>query len=89
MEWIRSAPLFAVSARTRERDSINTHTNTPCAHPHDPTPRAPPQTKAFITQAYGFQEANIRTLTDEKGSGNELPTRANIIAALQWLAAGA
>jgi hypothetical protein len=44
---------------------------------------------SFVMQNYGFAPENIKMLTDEKGSGHELPTRANITAALKWLAAGA
>lgn len=45
--------------------------------------------KSFIIQNYGFVQENIKTFTDEPGSGNEMPTRANIINALKWLASGA
>lgn len=41
-----------------------------------PSSFSPPSFRqSFIVENYGFQPANIRTLTDEAGSGNELPTR--------------
>lgn len=43
----------------------------------------------YIVQHHGFQPANIKTLTDEAGSGNELPTRTNILNSMKWLAEGA
>lgn len=40
----------------------------------------------LLTGTYGWDSHSIRTLTDEYG---ELPTRANILAGLHWLAQGA
>ncbi|KAI8866006.1 hypothetical protein GQ42DRAFT_165770 [Ramicandelaber brevisporus] len=46
--------------------------------------------KEYITENWGFTEENTLVLTDEQDPGSELfPTRANILAAMQWLIEGA
>uniref|UniRef100_I2CPA5 Metacaspase n=1 Tax=Nannochloropsis gaditana (strain CCMP526) TaxID=1093141 RepID=I2CPA5_NANGC len=45
--------------------------------------------QAFIMEQYGFSRENIKVLTDEPASGNEPPTRTNILDALRWLVEGA
>jgi hypothetical protein len=46
----------------------------PPSFPPSLFPSLPPF-QAFIVQNYGFTKENIKTFTDEPGSGNELPTR--------------
>ncbi|RGB33249.1 caspase domain-containing protein [Rhizophagus diaphanus] len=42
--------------------------------------------KKFLTGHYGFEESNMKILTDEQSPNSELfPTRENIIKAIKWL----
>lgn len=43
----------------------------------------------FLTQNYGFKRDDMVTLTDDQTQPRAIPTRANILAAMQWLVAGA
>ncbi|KAI9322546.1 peptidase C14, caspase domain-containing protein [Dichotomocladium elegans] len=45
--------------------------------------------KDFIVSFYGFSEQNMKILTDDQKDPTQTPTRANILAALQWLVEGA
>lgn len=44
--------------------------------------------KTYLLEKQGFAEANVRLLTDEAGAEHP-PTKANILAAMDWLVAGA
>lgn len=41
--------------------------------------------KAFLIRQYGFMEADCVTLTDDQKDPTRIPTKANMIAAMQWL----
>ncbi|KAG0093371.1 Ca(2+)-dependent cysteine protease [Podila epicladia] len=41
--------------------------------------------KAFLMRQYGFMEADCITLTDDQKDPTRIPTKANMIAAMQWL----
>lgn len=44
---------------------------------------------SLLTETYGWDPRNIRTLTDDSRSRSSMPTRANIEAAMKWLVHGA
>ncbi|KAF9969353.1 Ca(2+)-dependent cysteine protease [Actinomortierella ambigua] len=41
--------------------------------------------KAFLFRQYGFREEDSVTLTDDQRDPTRIPTKANIISAMQWL----
>ncbi|KAG0225732.1 Ca(2+)-dependent cysteine protease [Actinomortierella wolfii] len=41
--------------------------------------------KAFLFRQYGFREEDSVTLTDDQRDPTRIPTKANILAAMQWL----
>ncbi|KAF9201735.1 Ca(2+)-dependent cysteine protease [Haplosporangium sp. Z 27] len=41
--------------------------------------------KAFIIRQYGFREEDTISLTDDQKDPTRIPTKANILAAMQWL----
>ncbi|KAI8356035.1 peptidase C14 [Mortierella sp. GBAus27b] len=41
--------------------------------------------KKFVIERYGFKEQDTITLTDDQRDTTRIPTRANMIAAMQWL----
>ncbi|KAF9159600.1 Ca(2+)-dependent cysteine protease [Actinomortierella ambigua] len=41
--------------------------------------------KAFLFRQYGFREEDSVTLTDDQRDPSRIPTKANIMAAMQWL----
>lgn len=45
--------------------------------------------KSVITEKFGFPAANVKILRDSGKPGEEMPTKANIMAAVSWLAEGA
>lgn len=45
--------------------------------------------KSVITEKFGFAAANIKVLRDSGKPGEDMPTKANIMAAVSWLAEGA
>lgn len=61
--------------RLHTRCGIHCRSDVLCGcDPSSPIPTSTPL-QSFIVDSFGFPPENIRTLTDEKGSGNELPTR--------------
>jgi len=41
--------------------------------------------KKFITENYGFEESNMKVLTDDQTDPEFIPTRENMIKAIKWL----
>jgi hypothetical protein len=41
--------------------------------------------KAFLVQLYNFREADMVILTDDQADPRHVPTKRNIIEAMQWL----
>lgn len=41
------------------------------------------------TERYGYKSEDIVMLTDDARNSRQIPTRANILAAMQWLVQGA
>ncbi|KAF9306853.1 Ca(2+)-dependent cysteine protease [Mortierella antarctica] len=45
--------------------------------------------KQFVIERFGFREEDSITLTDDQQDPSRVPTRSNILAAMQWLVKGA